>query len=202
MIGRSWRSVAPPAAMVAAVLALGAYPTYQGGADVDARRVAAESRMSELQLRAATLIPLAQNGDVLEAQLLALDDLVPADHDIAGFIVELDGIADDLGVQLRDVVPNPSDGGADPATPAGWTSVELSIRIIGGYADLIAFAEATTRTERLAVIDRIGITSSGDGRLDAAFTLRLFRNDNPADALIARYVESRRTDEPTEEDQP
>lgn len=160
--------------------------------------------MSELQVRVATLTPLAENGEVLESQLIALDALVPSEHDIAGFIVELDGIADSLGIQLRDVVPTQASDRetGDAATPTGWSSVALNVRIVGSYLDLIDFTEATTRTDRLAVIDSIDITASGQGELDAAIAMRLFRNDNPADGLIARYVETRQPDSSTEEPQP
>ena len=199
MIGRSWRSVVPPIVVAAAVIGLGVYPAYQTGQDADDRYEAAERRMADLQLRAATLTPLAANGDMLEAELIALDELVPGEHDVAGFIVELDGIADRLDLQLRDVVPTQASDRdvADPGTPAGWTSVGLNVRVVGSYLDLIDFAEATTRTERLAVIDSMTISASNQGQLDAAIRMRLFRNDEPADGLIARYVETR-----TEEPQP
>ena len=74
-------------------------------------------------------------------------------------------------------------------------------RIVGSYLDLIDFVEATTRTDRLAVIDSISITTSHLGALDATIALRLFRNDRPADDLIARYVETR-SDAVDEESQP
>lgn len=204
MMGRSWRSVAPPIAVMATVLGLGVWPSYQANNDADARRQATEAQMSELQVRVATLTPLAENGEVLESQLIALDALVPSEHDIAGFIVELDGIADSLGIQLRDVVPTQASDRetGDAATPTGWSSVALNVRIVGSYLDLIDFTEATTRTDRLAVIDSIDITASGQGELDAAIAMRLFRNDNPADGLIARYVETRQPDSSTEEPQP
>ncbi|MEM9466650.1 MAG: type 4a pilus biogenesis protein PilO [Actinomycetota bacterium] len=204
MIGRSWRSVAPPALVVVAVLGLGVWPSYRANDDADARRAAAEAQMIDLQLRVATLTPLAENGDLLENQLIALDALVPGEHDIAGFIVELDGIADDLGVELRDVVPSQASDREveDAGTPGGWSSVGLNVRVVGSYLDLIDFVEATTRTERLAVIDSININTSGQGELDAAIAMRLFRNDNPADGLIARYAESRPAEASTEESQP
>ena len=184
MIGRSWRSVAPPVVVLVAVIALGAWPSYRANTDTQDRRAAAEAQMAELQLRVGTLTPLAENGDLLETQLLALDALVPGDHDLAGFIVELDGIADDLGVQLRDVVPTQSSDreAADAGTPGGWSTVGLNVRIVGSYVDLIDFVEATTRTERLAVIDSIDVSASGPGQLDAAIAMRLFRNDNPPTA--------------------
>lgn len=204
MIGRSWRSIAPPAAVIAAVLGLGLWPAHQANNDASARHDAAQTQLSDLQVRVATLTPLAENGDLLEAQLVALDALVPGDHDIAGFIVELDGIADSLGVQLRDVVPTQSAEreAEDSGTPTGWSSVGLNVRIVGSYLDLIDFVEATTRTDRLAVIDSINITTSGQGSLDVAIAMRLFSNDNPNDGLLARYVEATATESPTEESQP
>jgi Tfp pilus assembly protein PilO len=204
MIGRSWRSVAPPAAMLAAVAGLGFWPSLQANSDAETRREAAEAQLADLQTRVATLTPLAENGDLLESQLLELNELVPGDHEIAGFIVELDGIADELGVQLRDVVPSQvSDREVrDAGTPSEWSSVSLDVRIAGSYLDLIDFVEATTTTRRLAVIDSININSTGGGELDAAISMRLFRNDAPADGLIARYAESRPTGDVSEESQP
>ena len=203
MIGRSWRSVVPPVAVIAAVLALGVWPTFSASGDIEDRRLAAEGQVADLQLRVATLTPLAESGDLLESELLALDELVPSEHDVAGFIVELDGIADDLEIQLRDVVPRQTSDreGNDAGTPGGWSSIELSVRVVGSYLDLIEFVEATTRTQRLAVIDSININTSSPGLLDAAIEMRLFRNDDPNDGLIARYAE-RKPAAPTEEPQP
>ena len=193
MLGRSWRSVAPPVAVAVIVLGLGVWPTYQSLDDAEARRLSAQAELEELQVRRALLASIAEEADVLESQLIALDELVPGDYDIAGFIVELDTIADDLGIRLRDVVPAQSadDDTPDAGTPRGWSSVALNVRIVGSYVDLIDFVEATTRTDRLAVIDSITITTSHLGALDATIALRLFRNDRPADDLIARYVETR-----------
>ena len=108
----------------------------------------------------ALLASIAEEADVLESQLIALDELVPGDYDIAGFIVELDTIADDLGIRLRDVVPAQSadDGHRTPA-PRGWSSVAPNALIAGSYVDLIDFVEVTTRTDRLAGIDSITITT-------------------------------------------
>lgn len=204
MIGRSWRSIGPPAAVLTAVLGLGVWPSYQANNDAEARRETTSAQLSELQLQIATLTPLAENGDLLESQLIALDALVPGEHDVAGFIVELDGIADTLGIQLRDVVPTQSSDREteDASTPGGWSSVGLSVRVVGSYLELIDFTEATTRTERLAVIDSINITTSGQGELDAAIEMRLFRNDSPTDGLLARYVESQPPEPSVEESTP
>ena len=204
MIGRSWRSIAPPVAAFAAVLGLGVWPAYQSNNDADERRTSAQTQLNELQVRVATLTPLAENGDLLESQLIALDGLVPGEHDVAGFIVELDGIADDLGIQLRDVVPTQAGDREveDAGTPSGWSSVSLNVRVVGSYIDLIDFVEATTRTERLAVIDSMNISASSQGQLDAAIAMRLFRNENPADGLIARYVATKAPESPDEESQP
>ena len=204
MIGRSWRSIGPPVAVVVAVLGLGVWPSYQANSDAETRREAANAQMGDLQLRVATLTPLAENGELLESELIALDALVPGEHDIAGFIVELDGIADSLGIQLRDVVPTQASDREteDASTPGGWSSVGLNVRVVGSYLDLIDFTEATTRTDRLAVIDSINITTSGQGALDAAIEMRLFRNDTPTDALLARFVDSKTPESPVEESTP
>ncbi len=203
MIGRSWRSVAPPAVAVAAVLGLGVYPAHRSNADATSRAESAQTQLAELTVRATALTALADDGAELETQLVALDRLVPAEHDIAGFIVELDGIAGSLDLQLRDVVPLQTEGrDGDPGTPPGWTSVGVQVRIVGSYLDLIEFAEATTRTERLSVIDSMRISASSFGELDAVISMRLFRNDDPTDGLLARYVESRGDVAEDEESQP
>ena len=190
MIGRSWRSVAPPALAALTVAALGAFPAYQDHQDAASRSDSATTRMSELQSTAGVLTPLAAGADHLQQELIELDLLVPEHHGVPEFVVELDAITDLLGIELRDVVPAPEAvEQSDAGTPGGWTSVEISVRIVGEYHDFVLFAEALTTTDRLAVIDAIAITASGDDTLVGDFRIRIFTNDQPPGALIARYVE-------------
>ncbi|MEM9200510.1 MAG: type 4a pilus biogenesis protein PilO [Actinomycetota bacterium] len=194
MIGRSWRSVAPPALAAVAILGAGWWPARQANGEIESRREAADAQIADLQRQVGTLVPLADSGDSIEAQLTELGVLVPGDYDVAGFIVELDEIADRLGLDLRDVVPTQNEvaeGANAPGTPGGWSTVTLNIRVGGTYLDLIDFAEAITETDRLALIDSMVINSTGQGNLDAAISMRLFRNNSPSDSLIARYVDSK-----------
>ena len=146
--------------------------------------------MTQLQSSAGVLTPLTEGADELQGELVALDLLVPDRHGVPDFIVELDAIADQLDVELRDVVPAPeSIEQADPGTPGGWTSLSISLRVVGGYHDFVLFAEALSTTDRLAVIDGIAITANGDDELVGDFRIRIFTNDHAPTELIARYVE-------------
>ena len=190
MIGRSWRSVAPPAAALVAVASLGVWPAYQGHSNAASRADSATDQMTQLQASAGTLTPLSEGADELQGELVALDRLIPDRHGVPEFMVELDAIADQLDVELRDVVPAPeSVEQADAGTPGGWTSLSLSLRIVGGYHDFVLFSEALSTTERLAVIDGIAITANGENELVGDFRIRIFTNDHAPTELIARYVE-------------
>ena len=49
MIGRSWRSVAPPVLAAAAVLGVGYWPARQADSEIQERRGAADNQIADLQ---------------------------------------------------------------------------------------------------------------------------------------------------------
>ena len=191
MIGRSWRSLVPSLVAVAIVLGVFVWPARQISSDAERRRDAAEAQLAELEVRALMLTSLAQEADGLAQQLLVLDTLVPPAAELPAFVVEMDRIADDLGVDLREVVPVLDERARrdDVGTPAGWQSGEISVRIVGTYGGLMGFVEAIAHADRLAVIDELMVTTAGEGELVGDLRLRLFTNDHSSEALIARYVD-------------
>ena len=190
MIGRSWRSVVPVAVVVAAVLGLGLWPTYRSGVVTDERIDAATLEQAALEARIGVLAPLLGDTAAVEAELVVLERRVPAAHDTAGLLIELDAIADSVGIVLLDVVPDAGGSEGADATPDGWAAVGFDLRLRGGYLDVIDFLEAIAGAQRLVVVDAISIEAEGTGALDATVGLRVFHTADPATEVAAVGVDT------------
>ncbi len=190
MKSRFWRTGTPIVLGVLAISLLGLWPAHRDSGAAQERIDSASAQIAELQAAAGTLTPLSLEAASIEARLNRLATLVPAEHDVAIFVVELDEIADRTGVELLDVVPTQSDDTVqDPATPAGWSSVLLAVRITGEYAEFVTFVDALADADRLVVIDQLAISSQGTDLLVGEFQLRLFSTNDPASGILARIVE-------------
>lgn len=188
MIGRSWRSVVPVALVVVAVLGLGLWPTHRSSVTTDERIEAATLERAALEARVAVLTPLVGDTAAIEAELVVLERRVPAAHDTAGLLIELDAIADSVGIALLGVVPDAGEGTG--AAPDGWTAVGFDLRLRGGYLEVIDFVEALAVAERLVVVDAIAIEAATTGALDATVGLRVFHTADPATGASAAGLES------------
>ena len=173
MIGRSWRSVVPAVVVVAVLLGAGMWPTHRSVVSTQERIDAARAERAELETRVSLLTPLADDIDAIETDLAALDRRVPESHDTAAFLVELDGIADGVGIGLVEVEPA-GRGNEDGEAPVGWASIGFELRLRGDYLQVIEFVEAVADAQRLAVIEAVSISVADTGGLDVVVGLRVF----------------------------
>ncbi len=187
---RLWRIGAPILLIVTVVALLGIWPALRSRNAANERIEAANAEILSLEATAGILAPLALGTSDLENQLVTIESLVPSDHDVAGFVVELDAIASGVGIELRDVVPTHSTELADdPTTPPGWSSVTLAVRVVGKYIDIIHFVDALQGTDRLVVVERISVATGAVGMLVGDLELRVFSTDIWAIDGIARMVD-------------
>ncbi len=121
----------------------------------------ASAQSLDSQLRALRGVNVAE----LKAQKAKIDAAVPANPDLAQFILDADGIATESGVNWVSISPTP------PAAAAGApTTITLQIQIQAGFFQLLDYlrdlqqdSSATKSIGRLVIVDTINVTAGGSG---------------------------------------
>jgi Tfp pilus assembly protein PilO len=154
------------AAVTAVVLLAWFFLLYKPiGDDISSANKRADTAKSELTSLDSQLRDLrGVNVTDLKAQKAKIDAAVPAQPDLAQFILEADDIATESGVNWVSINPSP------PAAVAGAPStIALQIQIQAGFFQLLDYlrdlqqdASATKSIGRLVIVDSINV-SAGSG---------------------------------------
>ena len=153
------------------------------GADLDkakAEKVAAEAEQSKLQARLSHLHKLEDNASVLEQSRSLLATAIPSDDKLDEFIIQVNERAARSGVSFVSVAPSPPAAGGTGAA----STVGLQLQVTGDYFQVMRFLEEMRDGPRLFTIDNFSLTPSGDGKMSASISSRMFVNPSaPASAV-------------------
>jgi Tfp pilus assembly protein PilO len=140
---------------------------------VDNRIEDADLRAQDLELQRASverqLLRLQEAGESRRAYRQALDAIeqsIPAEPDMAGFIEDLNDLADRNGVDIVAIgssEPRPFVG--DP--PTDVLVIDLDLALEAQFFEMLGFLFALEDFERLVVIDSISVNPGGGESLDS-----------------------------------
>jgi Tfp pilus assembly protein PilO len=151
-------------------------PRTRAAATVRTDLTAARQQEQDLRQNLVQLKRLAADTRSREAELARLGRLVPADADVAGAIVALDGTAKAAQVAWSSFVPQP------PAAAAGGpAAVGLSIKVGGTFNQIFDYLRRLETLDRLVVVDSVQLTAAngtngpnGSPRIEAELKARMF----------------------------
>lgn len=140
------------------------------GDDISSADKRTETAKSELTSLDSQLRELrGVNVSDLKAQKAKIDAAVPAEPDLAQFILDADDIATESGVDWVSINPSPP-----AAVSGGPTTIALQIQIQAGFFQLLDYlrnlqqdSSATKSIGRLVIVDSINI-SAGAGSTGSA----------------------------------
>ena len=150
---------------------------------VGAQVAAAEGRERELQSTRARLRALDAGRGAQQAQLKRLQGLIPAQPDVAGFILGANDAAVRSKVDWVSVSP------ASPVTGAagGPSSIGVSIAVNGEFFALVDYLRRLEGLGRLVVVDSLqlspGALAGGPLHLNATLSARIFTTAGAAPAV-------------------
>jgi Tfp pilus assembly protein PilO len=120
-----------------------------------AQRSSEEKRSDALEADLARLQSQAKNATQQQALLRRLDAAVPAQPDLAEFIVQANDIADQSGISFLSIAPSPPSAGS-----GGASEIKLTMSISGSFFQLQDYLRQLEQLERLVIVDGITISSS------------------------------------------
>lgn len=171
----------PSVLVIVALALLVVWPAQRAAGTANDREAAARSETDDLVLLHAQLKNLSEQQPALDSKLDSIDHLVPTEQDLAGFLTELDAVAEMAGVELRDVVPSQSPVLTENGIARSvWDITLFSVRVEGDYQSLVNLAEALHHTRRLVVIDQITVGVGLGEALIGDFELQIFHQADPA----------------------
>jgi Tfp pilus assembly protein PilO len=135
--------------------------------DVRAEREAAEQQTAGLQAQRDQLRDIEERGPEIDAQLMALEGLVPATPDLASFILSANEIALQSGIDWLSITP--SEPQADAATGLG--TINMQIAIEGGFFQTLDYLNRLEDLQRLVVVDSVSLSGASDAAAGGAPSL-------------------------------
>lgn len=166
-----------PAVIVALLGALlGWAPARSAESHAEERIDAARRIVDDLTWELDDLDTLVPSTEALRAERARHEAAIPPDHELAEFILDLEALSVDAGVDVIDVVPTSILGSFDDlSTPTGTSSVLIAVALGGGFAETIAFLDGLAALPRLVVVEGIAIGfNEVDGTLAIDLELRVF----------------------------
>jgi Tfp pilus assembly protein PilO len=185
------RTLAIFAVGAVAIVALWWFLVYSPkGDDLSAaqdERDEAALQQDALQAQLDELEEIAANGPAIDAELAELSGLVPPTSDLAGFIIGMNDLAIQSGIDWISVAPNPPE-----AEGPGLSTIDLNISIEGGFFQVVDYLNRLEDFDRLVIVDTMNISSSSGsaedgttaatGTLGVTLTGRMFTTEAPAPA--------------------
>lgn len=146
--------------------------------DARAQNVAAEQKVTELQVKLDRL----KDGARREPELLAARDrlvsAVPQRPDLAEFILDVNDAATKAGVDFVAITPTPP---GPPTIPGGPPSIGVRLEVSGDYFATLDFLDRVADLRRIVVLDEVQLHPSGDdGKLSANLGGSIFTVQPPA----------------------
>lgn len=143
-----------------------------------------QTKTDDLQATLTRLQSQAKNSTEQQALLNKLDKAVPEQPDLAEFIIEINQIAEEAGIDFLTISPAP------PAAGTGASVIGLTITIKGSFFQLQDYLRLLEQMDRLVVIDGFNVAggasstsgdTTGEGtQLSVTLTGRMFTRAAPA----------------------
>jgi Tfp pilus assembly protein PilO len=135
--------------------------------DASAAAQQAQAQVTQLQAQYNRLLSIKQQIPTFQAELAKLQTAVPDKPQLDQIILDINGAAEDSGVQLLSITPTPpaaaSAAGATAAANSAPPSIRVSLSLKGGYDQVLDFINRLVGLPRLLVIDTVGLTSNASG---------------------------------------
>lgn len=137
-----------------------------------------ESTLSQLQ-------SVAKNSSQQQALLNKFDQAIPKLPDEAEFIVQMNEIATNSGVEFQSISPSP------PAATGTTSTIALAISVQGSFFQVKNYLTQLESLDRLVIVDAVNIASGSDTsstggssgtNLTVTLTARMFTRAVPAAA--------------------
>lgn len=145
-------------------------PPARQRSEVRTQLAAAMAEQKTLRAHLAELRRLAANTTSREEELGRLTRLVPAEPDLAGFILAMNDVANRAKVDWASLSP-----GAPVAGAAGApTTVALDIKVEGTFFQVVDYLKRIESLDHLVVIDAVDLATvaAAEGAPKLAATLR------------------------------
>lgn len=146
----------------------------------------AEREQQALRAQLAQLEDINENLPEIDADLARLSGLVPPTPDLAGFILGMNDLANQSGIDWISVSPAPP-----AAAGTGFSTIGLSITVEGGFFQVLDYLNRLEDFDRLVVVEGVNVTggaTGGDGTdgqpvessgLAVSMTARMFTTQQP-----------------------
>jgi Tfp pilus assembly protein PilO len=156
------RVIALFAVVAVAITALWWFVVYSPrGDELDEAKTELESEESEqqrLQAQLDQLRAIDENLPAIDAELAALSGYVPPNADLAGFILGMNDLANQSGIDWISVQPSPP-----TVQGTGLSQINLGITVEGGFFQVLDYLNRLEDFERLVVVDAINVAGGGGG---------------------------------------
>jgi Tfp pilus assembly protein PilO len=136
-------------------------PQFGRMSDLDNQIETADSQISEAEALLKTRQEAKEGASSTDAALLELAAAVPEQPDLPSLIIELQDVAYDSNVQLREIEP------ADLVQAEGYVTMPLSITVWGDWADNVDFVQSLQELTR-----QVRVVEAGSEPIDEADTER------------------------------
>jgi hypothetical protein len=158
MSARLLRLGGPVFAVVVVGAAIGWLPARSDASHADARTDAALRVVDDLTWAIDDLGVAVSSVDELRDEQARHAAEVPADLQLAEFILDLEALSNEVGIDVVDIIPTSILGPYDdPATPVGTSSVVVSVALSGDFAETLRFLDGLSRLSRLVVSESIAV---------------------------------------------
>jgi Tfp pilus assembly protein PilO len=145
--------------------------------DAKERKTAAEQKVSELELKVARLEDAQEHEPELLATYDRLASAVPADPQLAQFILETNDAAAKAAVDFISITPAPV---AVPKRPGQPPVIGIKLSISGDYFATLNFLDRLADLPRIVVLDEVQFRPSTDNaKLGAELSGSIFTTQVP-----------------------
>jgi Tfp pilus assembly protein PilO len=117
-----------------------------------------QSQNEELENTIRRLKELSRNAPQQEATLRTLRAAIPANPDLAEFILQANDIAAAAGIDWLSIAPTPP--AASPGGPQ--STIALSIQIDGGFFQVLDYLNRLEDLERLVLVDSVNVSAGSE----------------------------------------
>lgn len=125
-----------------ALAGLVVYPQFGKIASLDTQIAEAQVQIDQARVLLEQRQAVKARAAETDAELLRLSNELPESPEIASLIIELQDVANEAGVEFVTLSPS------DPVQNVGYSSVEMSMKLTGTWADSIDYMQRVSRLTR------------------------------------------------------
>ena len=148
-------------------------------AEVESRKVVAQTSLESTQKAVADLKKFREELDLMNAQFLQVVELMPAEANVADFMLQIREEATRGGARVKKLEPLKEIGKFD-----FYETRKLEISLEGTYSQILSFLSNLSRLKRLVTVEKIGLSQQGianeEGKVAFTGTLTNYRYVKPA----------------------